>query len=126
MPLLLVQKGIVQLHQLRAAMLSQEKLYEKLRTEKIEHLGQVQWAFLEQGGEVTVFRMKQTIAGLRIVPPWDLDEPVRILEGTILESTERLACDECGRTIEVDASAVIPPCPNCEGKRWTIAMEPAS
>ena len=126
MPLLLVRNGVVQLDQLRAAMLNQEKLYEKLRTAQIEHLGQVEWAFLEQGGEITVFRMKETIAGLRIVPPWDLDEPDRIAEGLILESAERIACDECGRTIEVEANTVIPPCPNCQGKRWTIAVQPDS
>jgi len=68
-PILLVKEGVIKLSQLREAMLSPEKLFEKLRMQQVEHLGQVQWAYLEQSGEFTVFCKRPVTPGLQIVPP---------------------------------------------------------
>ncbi len=125
-PILLVNEGVIQLSQLREAMLSPEKLFEKLRTQQIEHLGQIQWAFLEQGGEITVFRKRPVTPGLQIVPPWDLDEPVRIQADTVIRNGTVVACIECGRILDIGDSIPLPDCPNCQGTQWTTAVEYSS
>lgn len=124
MPVLLVRDGIVQVDQLHTAMLSQEKLFEKLRVARIEHLGQVAWAFLEQGGEITVFRARPEVPGLSVVPPWDLVEPKRWPQGTRAgaDIPQALGCEMCGTTLAVTPGMVLPKCAGCGNERWADAV----
>jgi len=122
-PVLLVSDGRMSLPGLKRAMLNQEKLFEKLRVQDISHLGQVHRAYLEQGGEIAVFRSEQPGAGLRVMPPWDLDPPEIWKAGEDAPSHGRmLGCVQCGRTERFEARASLPRCRDCDTKWWADAV----
>ena len=122
LPTLLVENGRICVEGLKNALLSEEKLFETLRGRGIEHLGQVRWAYLEQGGELTVFRRAEDSPGLRVVPPWDLEAPDLYEAGSASPLSKLLGCSRCGELIQARASEVLPTCPRCGGTRWADAV----
>lgn len=96
-PVELVRDGVMSGDALRRAKLSREDLFERLRAQGVRQLGEVQRAYFEQDGNLTVFTHAQDAPpGLPVVPPWDL-EPPRVVS---LEEAHAgpLACLGCGTT----------------------------
>lgn len=106
-PVCLVENGRVDLRGLRHVSLSTEELFERLRLAGVEQLGEVRFAFMEQGGNMSLFRFKQPRPGLPIVPPFDLKNLDKPVTGGVP------ACVNCGEVRE-DADA---PCPRCGERR---------
>lgn len=95
-PLELVRDGVIVDGGLRRARMSREDLFERLRPEGVEQLGQVRRVYLEQSGELSVFLLPADLVrpGLPIAPPWDVEAPhAGGLFGAV-------ACQECGRVRE--------------------------
>ena len=117
----LVRSGRVQLEELERAKLSFEDLCETLRNNQVRQLGEVQRAYLEQNGQPSIFVHPpgQAPPGLPVVPPWDLQAPIRLTPGAQRDGP--LACVACG---EVTTSGHVPRrCEHC-GQRdgWTYAV----
>lgn len=82
---------------LRRAKLSREDLFERLRAQGVRQLGEVQRAYFEQDGNLTVFTHEHDAPpGLPVVPPWDLEPPRVLSPGEAVHGP--LACLGCGAT----------------------------
>jgi len=122
-PASLVQDGKLVLGNLRRYGLSQDELFEFLRSQGVENLGAVREAYFEQNGQISIFNQakEQKPAGLRIVPPWDLAKMQKYRQGEVLEAPQHLACIRCGFTHAFQQEA-LPACRICKGVIWTDAV----
>ncbi|WP_104992209.1 DUF421 domain-containing protein [Deinococcus sp. NW-56] len=113
-PVELMRGGVIVGGRLHEARLSQEDLFERLRPEGVEHLGQVRRVYLEQGGHLSVFLLPEAEVrpGLPIVPPWDLQPPPAVPAGY----TGLVACRRCGRVRQGAADPCV-----CGHRNWTLA-----
>ena len=116
-PVELVRDGVMSHAALDGANLSREDLFERLRSQGVRQLGEVQRAYFEQDGSLTVFTHPQDApAGLPVVPPWDLEEPAALSPD--LPAHGQVACLHCGRTRAV--SGLLGDC-TCGHNRWATA-----
>lgn len=77
------------------------ELFQELRERGVRHLGQVEHAYMENDGVLTVFRYESgERPGLPIVPPWEIEYPNKIARAS---TDDTLACMRCG-TLSKDAS----------------------
>lgn len=113
----LVRDGVVCESFLMNADLSESELFRKLRTEGIEHLGQVAHAYLEPDGMLTVFRSRDVRPGLPIVPPWEIQPPSVVASDEITSRDSPVVCMQCG-TINDSGMTV---CSNCRHGTWVRA-----
>ena len=115
-PMVLVQDGRMLPDELKAAKLNREKLFELLRVEGVEHLGQLHRVYMEQRGELSFVRRREpTIqAGLRVSPPWDAREPTRYKAGQPSPIPGKLGCAACGEIQTFARGETLPACPACE------------
>ncbi|MDP2118711.1 MAG: DUF421 domain-containing protein [Hoeflea sp.] len=94
-----------------------------LRIKGISNLGEVEHAFLEANGDLSVFRAREPIAGMPIVPPHEICEPPLIeLTSREWEASPKLCCFECGMLQSRAETA----CLHCKGGVWTEAKMPDS
>lgn len=117
-PVELVRDGVIQLEGLRGSALSYEDLFERLRPAGVRQLGQVQRAYFEQDGQLSVFCHAEDEAprGLPLVPPWDIEPPPPLPPGY----AGLAACLTCGRVQDV-GEGELPTC-GCGAVRWTRAV----
>lgn len=113
-----VRDGVICAAVLEGASLTQSELFQQLRQHGVDHLGQVQHAFIETDGVLTVFKNKGAAGpGLPIVPPWEIEAPVAI-------NSERhgfgwVACARCGAVS--DGKEPVDPSPHCHHEQWVLA-----
>ena len=114
----LIRDGRINLDGLQQARLSKEDLFEFLRVANIRQLGQVQRAYQEQNGQISLLHQPcgDSPLGLPIVPPWDLEAPER-QSGEAACPDQPLACLDCGHCNHTAQTA----CPHCGGQDWTPA-----
>lgn len=91
------------------------ELMELLRLNGVRNLGEVERAFIEPSGELSIFRFDEPQPGLSIVPPLELCEPSAPVPGKLA------CCRHCGATSRSSAA----PCAECGEDEWTQA-EPGS
>lgn len=112
----IVLDGIIDCAKMRSANFGHDELFEQLRLNKVEHLGQVRSAYLETNGMISVFNADESSAksGLSIEPPWDVRPPVKLKAGDAARA--EVACPDCGTVIQ--ANVHLPKCPNCNSVIW--------
>lgn len=116
-----VREGIILSHFLDGKALTTSELAQQLRQHGIEHLGQVEHAYVETDGVLTVFKSApHARPGLPIVPPWEIERP--LIVSAMAEGGESLACMRCGCLVTRPHRA---PCPNCGHDQWTLARADA-
>lgn len=93
-----------------------------LRLRGISNLGQVESAFHESGGGLSVFHRGTPVPGLPIVPPNDVAPPPP-LAGTAPDAP--VCCVNCGSLrLAADVTPAMP-CPDCNRRDgWTPAVTP--
>lgn len=117
-PVELVRSGVIDREALAGANMSLEDLLERLRPQGVRQLGQVQRAYMEQDGVLSVFKHEQDApAGLPITPPWDLNKPRTLPAGAVAE--QPVACLCCGRT---RPGRQVPGQCACGENTWTPAL----
>lgn len=124
-PSCLLSNGRVELKALNAERISQEELFEILRVAGITHLGEVKRAYLEQSGQLSIFAFppNEIVAGLPIVPPWDLSEKKPLLANEEPVAAGSYACRFCGEILSPEVRRALPPCPRCEQREWLAATK---
>ncbi|WP_103257586.1 DUF421 domain-containing protein [Tabrizicola aquatica] len=108
-PVEMVRDGVILGDGLSARDHGPTEVMEKLRLEGIRNLGQVERAYLEPSGQLSVFRRKPAQPGLRIVPPVELSQ----LEPSAVGSPT--CCVDCGSIATAPAGT----CALCGGSTWT-------
>lgn len=128
-PASLIQNGQVDIPNLRRYGLSQEELFEFLRSQGVENLGSIREAYFEQNGQISLFGYAtgEKRIGLRIVPPWDIVKVNTFHENDFVGKAQPLACQRCGFTRSFFQEK-LPACPICQNVTWTdaVATAPAS
>jgi uncharacterized membrane protein YcaP (DUF421 family) len=108
---------------LNSTSLGTSELFQQLRHNGVEQLGQVAHAYIESGGALTVFRANgQPRPGLPIVPPWEIEPPTELRATDLVDSDTHLACLRCGNTVKFASAAAPGLCPNCAHDLWTPAV----
>jgi uncharacterized membrane protein YcaP (DUF421 family) len=123
-PSCVVSDGRIQTDALDNERISQEELFEILRSAGISQLGEVKRAFLEQSGTMSIFAFppRHVRPGLPIVPPWDIDEPRSFVVGKDRAPSGDYSCMTCGQVASARAAGALSRCENCSGERWTGAV----
>jgi len=120
----LICDGVMDLAAMRQEGIARTELFEALRTIGIEHLGEVERAYLEPSGKISVFRQPQdsVCPGLPILPE-GVEGPLRSHRcGETVLGGGTYACWECGHTVDLVSGEPFPACAVCHGDQWTGAV----
>ncbi|MFD1873053.1 YetF domain-containing protein [Hymenobacter bucti] len=111
-----VANGVLQLDHMEHVVLSQERLFAELRGENLEHLGQVNYLFLEANGTFSLVEEKEPQPGLSLIPGWDKEfrDEQPVAAGTF-------ACIRCGQVLKAPQKPTST-CPHCEAQQWEPAV----
>lgn len=114
-----VRDGVVSREFLDKDWMSLYELFQELREEGIEQLGEVRRAYVEKDGQVTVFRHKGEVpAGLAIVPPSQIEPRKLVTPGDPASRDITLVCATCG-----NGHSGSEHCSNCDKTEWTPAVK---
>lgn len=116
-PCELIRDGVVDASFLRQGPISADELFQRLREDGIEQLGEVRRAYMEKDGKVTAFRFRdESRPGLPIVPPHTIKEPPP--RSPVISPERPLSCMRCGK-IRIGEETR---CENCGGVHWTESV----
>lgn len=111
----LIRGGELLIKGMGKTVVGRNKLFELLRLQGYQHLGQVSRAFLEPSGSLSVIPAETWRPGLSVLPEFD----ERLRDEAAVEG--HFACGCCGRVV---ASEVRPEaaCESCDQHAWTRAV----
>jgi len=120
-PKRLIHHGRIDYKQLEALTINHDELFQYLRLQGVEQLGEVRAAYMEQNGKVSLFPFakEETGKGLSIEPPWELESPQRFTQGERIQTGGYYSCTRCGYTQLFDEPTTLPACPACGEHHWT-------
>lgn len=114
----IVQDGRLNTEQSSDRGMGKAEVLALLRLEGVRNLGEVENAFLEANGSLSVFRADPPMAGMPIVPPHEICPLPQIdLHTRGTESFQKLCCLDCG-LLQLGTETK---CRECEGDIWTPA-----
>lgn len=122
-PDLIIEDGVIQWDCMLRDNLSREDLFRALRIKDVEHLGQIQKAFFETSGTVSVFfhPPKKVKPGLTILPEETIP-PEHILTSPDKAIKDCLySCFNCGNTKTMKQDQPFGTCRVCKQDRWIEA-----
>ena len=124
-PVEIMKDGRIHWQTLASRKLGHSELFQLLRVRGIVNLGEVEAAYLEASGKLSIFRRENPRAGLPIVPPWEIEPPGTIAAGDPVPDGLDLACSTCGETVTKQVFLAEPACPRCGDEDWVLAARPA-
>lgn len=112
----LINDGKFSISTFKKESLAQDEFFAELRIRSIEHLGQVQHAFIETSGEISVFFYpdEKVKHGLPILPS------LFNAKSKFIPSDGLYACSFCGHTQEVKKGTAT--CNVCQKEEWVEAI----
>jgi uncharacterized membrane protein YcaP (DUF421 family) len=113
---LLVKDGVLQLDQMSEYGISKEQVFAGLRTQKIQHLGEVKRLYLESSGLFSIFKQENPQPGLSVLP--EKDDQLHQAEP---HDQAYAACLHCGNIVK-QSELKNQACPNCQETNWTYAV----
>lgn len=119
-PSLVILKGVIQWHEMAESNLSREDLFRLLRGKDIKHLGQIERAYFETSGQISVmlFPNDKIFQGLPVIPEDDLDKDLIFKkEGQALHSGQ-YACMGCGEIHKFNDVGQNSQCLHCKSEKW--------
>ncbi|TWT95218.1 hypothetical protein Pla108_33610 [Botrimarina colliarenosi] len=118
-PRLMVSAGVLHTGNLHREQMSRDELCEVLRAEGVRQLGEVEAAYLEPSGKLSVLRYDPPRPGLSILPDYTSDghRDNDLAEGP--QPGDTSCCAACGARPTSDG-----PCVNCGETRWVTPYEP--
>lgn len=123
-PDLIIDEGVIQWECMKRDNLSKEDLFRSLRSKDVEHLGQVQKAFFETSGAVSVFFQspKKVKPGLSLIPEEMIKEDEILMSSIPSPLDGTYCCMYCGFVKHLSIGSHFPVCPVCKGERWVKAI----
>ncbi len=128
-PKRLIKNGVLELGALEAEKLSKDEVFSRLREEGLRHLGQVERAYLEPSGNISIWQAEysktepdKTQLGLTLMPDEDPDYPVVYQALKEVSKTTLYVCQHCGRTRQLEAATRFPTC-ECNSTKWLEAND---
>jgi uncharacterized membrane protein YcaP (DUF421 family) len=122
-PNLVVRNGVIQWDCLKRDNLSKEDLFRALRGKDVVHLGQVQKAFFETSGQVSVFFAPpgKEQPGLPLLPEEMVPEEKILKPDMYVANRGAYSCLNCGHTVELEEGSPVSKCSTCNDERWVKA-----
>jgi uncharacterized membrane protein YcaP (DUF421 family) len=119
-PNLLVDDGIIQLETLKKENLSHADLFRALRTKDVRHLGEIDKAFFETSGEITVrFHPRERVRpGLTIMPRETLPSEAVVESHMRAPENGMYSCMLCGVGEKMREGEQMNKCAQCGGTKW--------
>jgi len=114
---LMAKNGCLDIEEMSKAKVSKEQLFANLRSQNVQHLGQVKRVYLEACGLFSVFREQDPKPGLSVLP--EKDEALHKAEP---RDEQYCACLQCGQ-LELKAITKNKTCARCACERWTYAVK---
>jgi uncharacterized membrane protein YcaP (DUF421 family) len=120
-PVRLIHHGLIEHENLERLTINRDELFQHLRLQGVEQLGEVREAYMEQNGRVSLFCFAQAEQhpGLAIVPPWELHNPRWFAKEDEIKAAGYHSCVRCGYTEKFDEGTYLPSCPHCQYNTWT-------
>ncbi|WP_188130483.1 YetF domain-containing protein [Neomesorhizobium albiziae] len=121
-----VRDGLICWKELERMNIGHDELFEQLRLNKIERLGEVRGAYFETNGLLSVFRAEAEIKpeSLSIMPPWDVSKPRQFEAGSTPDGDRQFACIRCATVVDPVEGKALSACPRCGGETWHRAAPP--
>lgn len=122
-PNLVVDNGLIKLDCLKKDNLSKEDLFRALRGKDVEHLGQVDKAFFETSGQISVLfhSPKKTQPGLSVLPESEISDVSVVEESEKIPDDGIYCCLNCGNPQTFKKGTTTPACEICDGNKWLKA-----
>lgn len=123
----IVVQGLLDLQGIKEARMSSYEIFAELRQSGTEHLGQIQYAYLELDGEVSVLKYQESDVrpGLSLMWDEELRRPDALHDGDQAEAGY-YACTSCGYTDYKQDKATLQKCPRCHEGQWVRADLPSA
>lgn len=122
-PDLLIDNGIINCEQLKKNKLSHEDLFRFLRGKEVENFGEVNKAYFETSGLVSVIfhASKNVKPGLSVLP---CDNPGSQLftSNKHIPEDGYYSCGVCGSTQQLETSSTFNTCKNCKSMLWSKSV----
>lgn len=106
----LVVDSVMHLDTMKSTRITRERLFAQLRSEEVEHLGEVERFYFEANGSFTLIKKEKPSPGLSVLPDWDKE----MREDQ--EKAGKKVCTICG-TLKTDD-----PFCCCGSKNWQEAV----
>jgi len=122
---LVVDKGVIKWDCLTRDNLSKEDLFRSLRSKDVEHLGEIEKAFFETSGQISImFRSPNKVKpGLSLIPENEL-KPDAILKAPMpVPAAGLYCCLDCGNVKDLEQGQKVSKCELCGGKEWVEAKK---
>ena len=123
-PNLVVYNGAMNIENMVKDNLSKEDLFRLLRIKDVTHLGQIDKAFFETTGQISVmlFPTEKVKHGLSILPKNIIKSEDLLLAYGIANHDSTYACTNCGYSLKLLKKEIVQNCPVCNEGKWMEAM----
>jgi uncharacterized membrane protein YcaP (DUF421 family) len=123
-PNLVIDNGIMQLEKMVKDNLSKEDLFRLLRVKDVEHLGQINKAFFETTGQISVMFQppKKIKPGLSILPENEINNEDIIRKDENIKNEAIYTCINCGYAQHFKKDEITKSCPSCKANKWINAI----
>lgn len=121
-PVKIITDGILNSKELKKHTLIQDDIFLLLRNEGIRSLGEIEAAYLERDGSLSVFKFRtgKQKPGLPTVSEDMIQEWKPHKAGTKIENSGFHSCYKTGETIWLERDHIFP---DCEGEIWVVSEE---
>jgi uncharacterized membrane protein YcaP (DUF421 family) len=120
---MIVDNGVIMLDCLKKDNLSKEDLFRALRSKDVDHLGQVNKAFFETSGQISVqFNSpKQEKPGLSVIPETEIPDALILKSPDQIKKPALYCCTNCGHSKSFQENQNVPMCEICNCGEWIEA-----
>jgi uncharacterized membrane protein YcaP (DUF421 family) len=122
-PELIVEDGLIRWECLLRDNLSKEDLFRALRGKEVEHLGQINKAFSETSGKISVlFHSPQKVKpGLSVLPENEISPKDILKKSMRIKKAGSYCCLNCGNCLSFAQKEFVPICEVCQHEEWLQA-----
>ena len=124
-PNLVVDNGVIKWDCLTKGNLSKEDLFRSLRGKDVEHLGQIEKAFFETSGQISVLFQtpKKVKPGLSLIPENEIDPKTIFKAPMPVPRAGLYSCLDCGNVKSFEQEQKVHKCEICGNKEWVEAKK---
>ncbi len=122
-PNLVVENGIMKLENMAKDNLSKEDLFRMLRIKDIAHLGEIEKAFFETTGQISVMlcTKEKVKYGLAVMPKSEIKDTEIFFSNMKTNKEVYYACTNCGNVENFSKNVQLKSCVVCEEIEWIEA-----